>query len=753
MFFRMSDPILRRRPALVASCALILLFTVAVTWLWAHAGHAPLPTRGAQVDVEKGQMVISRDARTALDVQTAEVGLRPLEERILAYATLVAPWQRHAYVTTRLAGRIDKLYVKPGQTVASGQVLAEVKSLELENLKLDLVNVQNDVELSAKILASLESTTGAISEQRIWEARSKHLENLNALEIAKSKWLSFGLPHEDLDRLLRQRDPQVLGSLPVRSPIGGIVIHADVTVGKVVEPTEHLFEIVDLSTVWVKIGVLEKDLYQVAVGQPIELRLAAYPNEEFRTRVQVKGLYLDPQTHLGTVWAELSNSGKQEPRLLPGMNGQAQIVIPGSQKMTAVPAEALLGEGAERYVLVEEAAAANASEYRKKNVVVRLQTPGYALVEGGVFPGDRVVTRGGHELASFFVQGVLRLSDEAKQSIRLRVEPIQRQPVDEVVEADGIVDVPPDRRTFASSQLAGSLRRILVDRGQVVRAGDVLAEVTSLELLDLQMDLLRAHLQTQLLQESLQRLRGIEGVLPRRQLWETEGAFNAARNRRDSLQRKLGAAGLSHAQIEGVLKEKKLVEALPLRAPIDGTVVHFDKVLGQVIKAEQPLFEIHDLSHVWMQGFLSEQDLARVRINPQSPLPVRLRLVADPSYVGLGTVQRSGRVLDADNHALSIWVELGGPPPATVQHNMLARLSIPVGQSTPVLALPLAAVVHEGTRGYVFVQKPDGSFERRAVTTGRADDRLIEIESGLQPGEPVVVQGATELQTAYAVVR
>lgn len=734
---------------------LILLLTAAVTWVWAHAGHAPLPTKGAQVDVEKGQLVLSRSARDALDLRTAEVQLRLMEDKVLAYATLVAPWRQHAYVTTRLPGRITKLLVQAGQTVTAGESLAEVESLELENLQLELVNAQNDVELSTKVLAGSEESArkGAISELRLWEARAKHQENINAVTIGRSKWLSLGLSQESLERLLRERNPQLVRSLPLLSPISGVVIHADLNVGKVVDPAEHLFEIVDLSSVWIKIGVLEKDLHRIAAGQPVDLSLAAYPGEVFRGEVQVKGLYLDPQTHLGTVWARLDNPPGPEPRFLPGMSGQAHVILPAAKKMATVPAAALVTEGAERYVLVEDSATATASQYQKQNVVVGLRTPEFVQIQQGVFPGDRVVTQGSHELAGFFVPGVLRLSDAAKKNIGLRVEPVRRQSIAEVVEIDGTVDVPPDRRTFGSSQLAGSLRNIRIEQGQVVRAGDVLAEVASLELQNLQLDVLRADLQTNLVKESLERMRAAEQSVPRRQLWETESLYNATRNRRDSLRRKLEAVGLSRAQIDAVLAEKKLLEALPLRAPINGTVVNFDKVLGQVIKAEEPLFEIHDLSRLWVQGYLSERDLAKVRIDPRSPPEARVRLVADPGFVASAKILRSGRVFGTQSRTLSVWAELEQQPPSALQHNMLARLTVIVGQSEPTLAVSLGAVVNEGTRSYVFVQKPDGIFERRAVGTGRADDRFVAITQGLEPAEQVAVHGAAELQTAYASLR
>jgi RND family efflux transporter MFP subunit len=700
------------------------------------------------VDVAKGQLVLSREARETLDVQTGEVELRPVQGRILAYATLVAPWTQHAYATTRLAGRISRLSVSPGQFVTAGQPLAEVESVDLQTLRLELLNAQNDVRLSTKIVTELAPAIqkGAVPEQRLIEAETKYRQDLNALEIAKSKWHSLKLPEDELEKLLRDPEENPLHTLPILSPIQGVIIHADVAVGRVVDPTEHLFEIVDLTSVWVKVGVLERDLHQVQIGQKVGLTFAAYPGERFTAEVQLRGLFLDPRTHLGTVWAELSNAAGREARLLPGIHGQAQIGLPKSGKILTIPAAALMIDGAERFVLVEETATKEGSQYTKKSVATGQRMGSHIeVVSGDIVPGDRVVTQGSHELAGFFALGVLRPSAAAAKNIGLRFEPVRKQAVEEILQVDGAIDVPPDHRTFVSSPITGTLQRIVIDRNQTVRRGDVIAEVASLELHNMQLELLRAHLEAELFDESLTRFRSAASSLPQRRIWELENQRNASVNRRETLKQKLIVLGLAPVQIQSVLQERRLVEALPLRAPIDGVVVHFDRALGQVLRADEPLFEIHDLSQAWVQGYLSERDLARVRIGQTA----RVRLVADPKFVAQGQVVRSGRVVGTENRTLSMWVEFDQPP-ETVLHNMLSRLTLSVGASPPVPAIPLSAVIREGMRGYVFVRKEDGSFERRHVETGRSDDRHVVVLSGLRLGENIAVQGVPDLQTAYA---
>lgn len=735
--------------------ALLLLVTAAATWLWAHEGHKPLPTSGAEpINDDSGNLIgytLNRRARDSIAVETVELKSQPLDERTLAYATLVTPWQNHAFATARLGGRISRLHVRPGQAVAAGQVLAEIDSLELESLKVELLTAANDVRLAGQVaerLARLERE-GSVPGQTLLEAETKLRQHENALRVARSKWNSLGLETRVLETLLK--DGSVAGLyLPVVSPIRGTVIHADLAVGKNVDPAEHLFEIVDLSTVWARIGVLERDIPRVQAGQRVELALTAYPGEVFRGSVQVQGPHLDRQTHLNTVWADFTNPPGQPARLLPGLYGQAHLLSTGSAQGFTVPAEALIRDGVERYVLIETASAADASQYQKVNVVVERQTGDQVQVRSPLLLKEyHVVTRGAHELAPFFTPGVLKIGPEAARNIGLRVEPARLRPLEEVTEVAAVVDVQPDRRALVSAQLGGTIQKIHVERGQAVRAGAVLAEVASLEFMTLQLDLIRADLEAQLLAETYARRTGAGAAIPERQLLETEASLKSARVRRDGLKQKLVSVGLSTSQLDTVLARKEPLPALPLRAAVPGVIVRFERVLGQAIKPDETVFEIHDLTRPWVQGFVPANQIGRVRLGQR----VRVRLTADPGFLGAGRIVRSGQVLGEENRTLSVWVELAHYPERPLLHNQLASLTLLGGQTQPRLSVPRSAVVREGVSAFVFVRRPDEVYDRRAVTTGVADDRFIEITGGLVAGEEVAVAGVQELQTAYASLR
>ena len=730
-------------------CWCVLLLVMQATRAFGHEGHQPLPTKGVQIDLQTGQLILSRAAREVLDVQSVEVQTGDVAGAVRAYATVVAPWTRRAYATSRLPGRIMKMHVRPGDTVEAGQVLAELDSLDLHTLRQDYQKTQNEFELSGKLLESMTpaAKAGSIAGQRLVEAENTHRQNQNSLDVLRAKAVGLRVPEVELNTSATG-DASPL-RLSLVSPIGGVIVHADVSVGKFVEPTEHLFEIVETSRVWVQIGVLERDLHRVQEGQAVRASFNGLPGQSFNTKVDKLGLMLDPQTHQGTAWAEIANSATG-PRLLPGMNGQAEFILPGHAKGRSVPAASVFSDGAERYVFVEETSTKLSSEYRKKSVVIGRQTREVAeVISGDVYPGDRVVTRGGHELSSLFFLGILRLSPETAKSIGLKVESVSERSVERILQFDGAVDLPPQRRTSASSQLAGTLRNIRVDRGQPVKAGDILAEIASLELQDIQLELLKAHLDGAMWRDTYTRRRNAGDAVPRRSLLEMESRVKGLETQFANVRQKLLTLGLSSSQIEEIVKTRRVVEALPVRAPMDGVVVHFDRVLGQVIRADEPLFEIHDLSQVWVQAFVGERESSHIQVGQTA----RIRLVAYPDFAADGTVVRLGPVVGPDSRTRAAWIEFQKPPSVALQHNMLARVTLTTERLPPTLAVPLNAVVRDGLRNFVFVQKPDGTFDRRRLELGRADDRFVEIKSGLTLGEILATSGVPQIQTAYSAVR
>lgn len=745
----------RRRSAAsrIACGCLLWLFGGGLAAL-AHEGHAPLPTKGVDVDVAKGLVTLSPEAQAALALQLTQAEPGQLRQTALAYARLVVPWQQQHFVSSRLPGRISGLLVKSGETVEAGQVLAEIASPELERLVLQLRGAANDLALSQRqyeLLAGLDRQQIVNGNELLEVAARLERERLTVETIAL-KLRSLGIEPAAVQRWLAAElgtDLQV--TLPIRAPRAGTVSHSDLAVGKVVIAEEHLFEVSDLSRLWVEIEVLESDLPKVQAGQTVELELAALPGRRVTTAVEVVGSLIDSRTHVTKVWAELPAS-EFAGQLLPGMHGVARIVVSAERELLTVPASSVLGTGAERYVLVELASTKRGFEYRRQNVVVVAEDALRAQVQvGNLVPGDRVVSRGGHVLSSFFVLGSLRLSPEGMRNVGLQTAPAGRESVEDVLTFNGMIELPPGGMATVSSQVPGTLLRLLVDREQEVTAGQVLAEVAGMEAVDPQLDLLQSDREVAWLKETLERMQGAgqSQVLAARLVWEWESRLSAARNRQEAAERLLRTLGMSDQELAEIRRRGEPRESIPIRAPISGRVVRVNKVLGEGIRADESLLEICDYRQVWAQGFLLEQESGRV----QPGMPVRVRVINRPGFAAEGVIVRSARQIGAETRALSVWIEFTRSPEVLLQRNLLVELTATLARQEATLAVPRSALARDGIRNYVFVQRPDGLLERRLVLIGRADDRHIEIRGGLEAGELVAVQGVNELATTYAGVR
>jgi len=743
----------RRRWRLLLACVLILGSEIAM----AHEGHEPLPTKGVLVDVAAGTIALSRVAQQALGVATAEVATRPFADRTLAYARLIPGWNRHAFAAAGIGGRVVAIHVRAGDSVQAGQRLATLQSVALETIQLELLAARAEHDLATRNLDRLTSLVDAqvATGRELTEARARWQQMAAASQVAQAKLLGLGLPADVVTGIAKGSRPPLGSLLEIASPIGGTVMHVEAMNGDLVQGNEHLFEIVDLAEVLAEVQVLERDVQRVSVGQPMEVVLSAYPAQPIETSVQTVGLMLAPDTKLATAWATVVNSPAVPARYLPGMTGQAQLLGPPRPDRIAVPAEALITNGLEKFVLVEEAATREGFEYRKQNVIIAGSGLGMVgLRDGNVFPGDQVVTTGSHELGGFFIAGSLRLSPEAEVNMSLRTEPAGLHAIDEILEFDGLVDVPPGSRFMANALVEGRITRIACRNGQSVSGRELIAEITSLEVLDLQLELIQAAAERRMQEESLARLRVLDTTqsVPQRRVWETQTAAMTAAERVDSLSRTLQRVGFSADEVEAMATAGRVFPTVQLRAPGSGTIVRLDAVLGQVVQPHQVVAEIHDPRHVWVRGHLAEPEVGRLPA-AEAAVAVRVRFTSLPEAMFVGRLVRRGVAVDLVDRTLPVWVEIDVPAGTLLQHNMLARVTLPVAQTLPTLAVPATAIVRQGTRSYVFIQAADGSFRRQPVEVGRHDDHLVAVTQGLMPGEIVAVAGVADLQTAFASIR
>jgi Cu(I)/Ag(I) efflux system membrane fusion protein len=315
-----------------------------------------------------GTVRIAPEKQQLLGVRTEPVSPRDLRRAVRAVGT-IQPSERLLFrVTPRFEGWIEKLHVNTtGQAVARGEPLMEVYSPEL-------VSAQEEYLIALRAIG--ETKASGAEAQAVMERLA---------ESALRRMRNFGISDAELETL--RAEGKGRQTVTYRSPAAGIVMQKPSVQGMRFMPGELLYEIADLSTVWLVADVAERDLGLVKPGQAATLRIAAYPDKPFRGKVVFIQPTLDPDTRTARVRVELPNAGGL---LKPAMYADAEFSAGHPRgKALAVPESAVLDSGARQAVLVQRAAGL----FEPREVKLGMRADGYAEVLGGLKAGEEVVVR------------------------------------------------------------------------------------------------------------------------------------------------------------------------------------------------------------------------------------------------------------------------------------------------------------------------------------------------------------------------
>ena len=178
--------------------------------------------------------------------------------------------------------------------------------------------------------------------------------------------------------------------IQIEAPIAGTVVERNASLGTSVDPSIPLFQIMDLSIVIVEGEVFEDYVPVLKMGQRARVHLNAYPSDIFEGNIIFISSVLDAGKRSARIWISVDNKlGK----LKPEMFGEVAIVVGSNPEAIAVPTDAVIEDGPDKFVFVE-----NGDFYQKVDVVTGLSDDLYVEIRDGLYPGDVIVINGNHQL-------------------------------------------------------------------------------------------------------------------------------------------------------------------------------------------------------------------------------------------------------------------------------------------------------------------------------------------------------------------
>lgn len=258
------------------------------------------------------QLKLSPTAEKLAGLRVTPVERKFVEARIRMVGKVDYDESRLGYITARVPGRLDRLYVDyTGIAVREGDHLVYLYSPELLTAQEELLQALKSVR---------DLREGGSSSVRQMSQRT--------VEAAREKLRLWGLTAEQIEEIEARAQPS--DHLTIYAPMGGIVVHKNAVEGMYVETGTRIYTIADLAHVWVRLDAYESDLPWIRYGQEVEVETEAYPGEIFQGKIAFIDPVLDEKTRTVKVRVNVPNpAGKLKPGMFVRAVARSQVAAGG----------------------------------------------------------------------------------------------------------------------------------------------------------------------------------------------------------------------------------------------------------------------------------------------------------------------------------------------------------------------------------------------------------------------------------------
>ncbi|MCL4865247.1 MAG: efflux RND transporter periplasmic adaptor subunit, partial [Gemmatimonadales bacterium] len=325
-------------------------------------------------------------------------------------------------------------------------------------------------------------------------------------------------------------------------------------------------------------------------------------------------------------------------------------------------------------------------------------------------------TQGAMDTAGMAVRQPVHLTAAQERALGVVYAVVTREAIGKTIRTVGTIQAPEPNVADVTPKVEGFVEKLFVSTtGAAVRQGEALLALYSPMLVAAQEEFLTAR-------RLVERLDPTAG-----ESWQSAQATLAAARRR------LAYWDISESQIQELESTGRVTKTLTLVSPVNGIVLAKDVLEGQRIMAGQRLYQIADLSEVWIEGEVFEQDIALVRMGMQA----HVEIAARPGEHLMGRVSFIYPTVDAMNRTNRVRLTVPNPG-LLLKPGMFATVFFDASVGSNLIVVPRAAVVVTGERNIVFVRDAEGMLQPREVVLGvRSADR-VQVLSGLAEGETIV---------------
>jgi Cu(I)/Ag(I) efflux system membrane fusion protein len=373
----------------------------------APAGEVAQPQKQAETKEEAPTVEIEQDKQQLIGVKSVEAMVMPMRKIIRTVGRIEYDERRLATVNTKFEGWIEKLHVDyTGRYVKKGEPLAEIYSPELYATQQEFLNMLKWAQKSKGSnppsppfakggdtpLTPLDrgefspplkkGDTGGFSDKSLNDMLATDAERI--VDAAKQRLRLWDITEEQIKAIEESGKP--IRTLTIYSPANGYIVQKMAFQGMRVMPGEKLFDIADLSTVWVISDIYEYELSLIKVGQTATISLSYSPGKVFTSTIDYIYPSLSSDTRTAKVRFTVTNPSAQ---LKPQMFTNVEIRIDMGKRL-AIPDDAVIDTGIRQIIYVDK----GEGYFEPREIVTGLRAEGMTEVVEGLKSGEKVAASG-----------------------------------------------------------------------------------------------------------------------------------------------------------------------------------------------------------------------------------------------------------------------------------------------------------------------------------------------------------------------
>lgn len=326
---------------------------------------------------------------------------------------------------------------------------------------------------------------------------------------------------------------------------------------------------------------------------------------------------------------------------------------------------------------------------------------------------------------------------------QIKTDMVNYQDISDTLLIPGRLETQNRRLAKIGSPIIGRVSDLYVSLGDVVKKGQVLARVNSIELTQTQLTLIKSSQLIGLKTKAVERAKLLfeADVISKAEMLRVENELDAVKADYRASRDQLIVLGMSEKAVEKIETSGQINSFGDVISRFDGIIISRSINVGQIVNPQDTLFQVADLSKLWavalipeqQSSFIQKDEVVTIEIPALDNKKIETKIIFEDSIV------------DPQTRTVMVRAELDNPN-LFLKPDMLTSMHIR-SKKISRIAIPISSLVRENDRTHVFVQNTPQTFRLREVELGTKDGNLITVLGGIAQGETIVSDGAFHLNS------